>query len=53
MEMAQVTCSRCVCSKKGDKVNYNPLWSNIEKKWHMKTLKTQVVKFVIFSSFGV
>jgi len=24
------------------------LISNIEKKWHMKTLKTEVVKMVIF-----
>jgi len=49
VEMFQVTCARCVCSKKEDKVDCNPLWSNIEKKWHMKILKTQVVKLVIFS----
>jgi hypothetical protein len=40
---------KVVCSKRGDKVDYNPLWSDIEKKWHMKTLKTQVVEMVIFS----
>jgi hypothetical protein len=49
VEKVQVTYSRCVCSKKEDKVDCNPLWSNMEKKWHMKILKTQVVQLVILS----
>jgi hypothetical protein len=48
VEMVQVTCSKCVCSKRWDKDDCNPLWRDIEKKWHMKTLKTQVVEYVIF-----
>ena len=49
VEMVQVTCSRWVCSKRWDKGDCNHLWRGIEKKWHMKILKTQVVKMLIFS----
>jgi len=38
-----------VFAQRKETVDCNPLSSNIEKKWHMKTLKSQVVKLVIFS----
>ena len=48
MKMVQVNAQGVFAQIDEIKMIATP-YDDIEKKWHMKTLKTQVVKMVIFS----